>query len=51
MIYVPWLNGIFHTQPLSAAELALCLGLSSLVFVAVEIEKALIRAGILYKER
>jgi Ca2+-transporting ATPase len=51
VVYVPWFNGIFHTQPLSAAELALCLALSSVVFVAVEIEKALIRAGLLYRER
>jgi Ca2+-transporting ATPase len=39
-IYVPWLQPIFHTQALSAAELALCFGLASIVFVAVEIEKA-----------
>jgi Ca2+-transporting ATPase len=51
VIYVPWLNGIFHTQPLSAGELALCLGLSCIVFAGVEIEKALIRAGMLYRER
>ncbi|MCM2328651.1 MAG: cation-translocating P-type ATPase, partial [Lysobacter sp.] len=51
VIYVPWLNGIFHTQPLSARELALCFALSSVVFVGVEIEKAMIRAGLLYRER
>jgi P-type Ca2+ transporter type 2C len=50
VIYVPWLNGIFHTQPLSGQELAVCLVLSCVVFVAVEIEKALVRAGVLYKE-
>jgi Ca2+-transporting ATPase len=50
VIYVPWLNGIFHTQPLSAGELGLCLALSCVVFVGVEIEKALIRAGLLYRE-
>jgi Ca2+-transporting ATPase len=38
-IYVPWLQPIFRTQPLSAAELALCFGLAAIVFVAVEIEK------------
>jgi Ca2+-transporting ATPase len=38
-IYVPWLQPIFHTQPLSAGELALCFGLAAVVFVAVEIEK------------
>jgi len=51
VIYVPWLNPIFHTQPLSVAELVLCLGLSGVVFAGVEIEKALIRAGLLYRER
>ena len=38
-IYVPALQPIFHTQPLSAGELALCFGLAAVVFVAVEIEK------------
>jgi Ca2+-transporting ATPase len=51
VIYVPWLNPIFHTQPLTAAELVLCLGLSCAVFAGVEIEKALIRAGWLFRER
>jgi len=39
-IYVPWLNPIFKTQPLSLGELALCLGASAVVWMAVEIEKA-----------
>jgi Ca2+-transporting ATPase len=39
-IYVPWLNPIFKTQPLTMAELALCLGAAALVWVVVEIEKA-----------
>ncbi|MDO4705248.1 MAG: cation-translocating P-type ATPase [Comamonadaceae bacterium] len=39
-IYVPWLHPVFKTQPLSAGELALCLALAALVFVAVELEKA-----------
>jgi len=51
VIYVPALNAIFHTQPLDAAELALCLGLSSVVFFAVEAEKAMTRRGWIYRER
>jgi len=39
-IYVPFLNPIFKTQPLSLAELGLCLGAASVVWVVVEIEKA-----------
>jgi len=50
VIYVPALNPIFKTQPLPLLDLAVCLGLSSLVLVAVELEKALIRRGRLYGE-
>jgi Ca2+-transporting ATPase len=39
-IYVPWLNPVFKTQPLSAAELALCLAAAALVWAVVEVEKA-----------
>lgn len=42
-IYVPALNPIFNTEPLTASELAFCLLLSSSIFVVVEIEKLLIR--------
>jgi Ca2+-transporting ATPase len=38
-IYVPALNPVFKTQPLSFGELAVVLGLSTIVFFAVEIEK------------
>ncbi len=48
VIYVPALNDIFHTQPLPMFDLVVCMLLSSLVLVAVEIEKWLVRRGIIY---
>jgi len=39
-IYTPLLNKVFRTQPLSLKELVLTLALSTVVFFAVEIEKA-----------
>jgi P-type Ca2+ transporter type 2C len=48
VLYVPWLNPIFRTEPLSVSELAACLALSSVVFIGVEIEKALARRGWIY---
>ena len=39
VIYIPFLQDIFRTQALTFNELLLCLGLSSIVFWAVEIEK------------
>lgn len=39
VVYVPVLNRVFHTEPLSAAALALAVGASLTVFVAVEMEK------------
>jgi Ca2+-transporting ATPase len=50
VLYLPWMNAVFKTDPLSAGELALCLGLSSVVFFAVEVEKWLIRRGWLYRD-
>jgi Ca2+-transporting ATPase len=47
-IYVPALNVIFKTQPLSLNELFICLALSGVIFIAVEIEKLLVRRGWLY---
>ncbi|HPW28584.1 MAG TPA: cation transporting ATPase C-terminal domain-containing protein [Rhodoferax sp.] len=43
-IYVPALNPIFKTQPLSLSELAVCLGAAAVVWVATEAEKAWRRA-------
>lgn len=42
-LYVPFLQPIFKTEALSLGELGLCLALSSTVFIAVEIEKAVRR--------
>jgi len=39
LLYVPFLQQIFRTAPLPPGELALAIGVSSLVFVAVELEK------------
>ena len=39
------------SMPLSWDELALCLALSSVVFIGVEIEKALVRRGWIYLSR
>jgi Ca2+-transporting ATPase len=46
VIYLPFLNDIFHTQALPLFDLVVCLALSSLVLVAVELEKYLIRRGL-----
>jgi len=48
-IYVPPLNAVFHTQPLTLAELAFCLAMSSIVFVGVELEKWCVRRGLIYR--
>ena len=39
VIYVPALNAVFHTAPLTPAELAICFGAGSVVLILVEIEK------------
>ncbi len=39
VIYVPFLNPVFDTKPLTAGELALCTALSFIPFAAIEIEK------------
>jgi len=47
-VYVPALQPLFGTRPLTAGELALCFALAALVFFAVEGEKALMRRDLLY---
>lgn len=49
-IYVPVLNTIFKTDPLTMSELAICFALSSIVLIAVEIEKWLIRHNWIYRK-
>jgi Ca2+-transporting ATPase len=49
VIYLPALNTIFYTQALPIYDLLVCIALSSLVLVAVEFEKWLVRLGRLYK--
>ena len=48
-IYVPALNPIFKTEPLDGSELAACLAIASIVLLAVEIEKWLMRREWIYR--
>jgi len=48
IIYMPSLNTVFKTQPLTLGELIICFALSGIIFIAVEIEKWLVRIGRLY---
>jgi Ca2+-transporting ATPase len=41
--YLPFLQAVFHTKALSLTDLGVALGLSTVVFWAVELEKLLIR--------
>jgi Ca2+-transporting ATPase len=49
VIYVPALNALLKTQPLTLAELGFCVMLPASVFVAIEIEKWLARRGVLQR--
>jgi len=51
VIYLQPLNEIFHTQPLPLYDLLFCFLISSTVLFAVEIEKWLVRSGLIYAER
>jgi len=48
IIYMPALNAIFKTQPLTLTELIICFTLASVIFITVEIEKWLVRRDRLY---
>jgi Ca2+-transporting ATPase len=43
VLYVPFFQKLFNTAPLSAVDLAICLGISSVVFWCVELEKWVLR--------
>jgi Ca2+-transporting ATPase len=43
VVYIPFLQSLFKTGPLTASELLLCLVLSTVVFWAIEIEKWVMR--------
>jgi Ca2+-transporting ATPase len=47
-LYVPWMRLAFRTAPLTPGELLACVAAASLVFLAVELEKWLVRRGGLY---
>ena len=47
-VYLPAFNPVFGTQPLSARELLVCLVLALTVCAVVELEKLLVRRGLLY---
>jgi Ca2+-transporting ATPase len=49
IIYVPLLNPIFKTAPLTVPELTACVLLSGVVFVIIEIEKWVARHGLIYR--
>lgn len=44
VIYLPFLNTFFHTTPLTFTEMLIATGISSIVFFAVETEKAIKRS-------
>jgi Ca2+-transporting ATPase len=46
-VYLPFFNQIFNTTPLTFEQLLICLLLTPIVFVVVEVEKLLIRRGVL----
>lgn len=49
-LYLPLLNRLLHTEPLTLAQLGSCVAVSTVGFVAAEVEKAAIRRGLLWRE-
>jgi len=49
-IYIPFLNPVFKTSPLTVNEIVIVLILSTAVFIAVEIEKLIKRNMSVKKE-
>jgi Ca2+-transporting ATPase len=47
-LYVPWMQVVFRTSALTVPELLVCLAVASVVFLAVELEKWLVRRRRLY---
>ena len=45
VIYLPFMQGFFSTVPLSLPQIGICLGLSLIMILAVEVEKLLIRVS------
>jgi Ca2+-transporting ATPase len=41
LLYVPWLARFFGTEPLSLSDLGICIGVSLLFMVYLEVEKLL----------
>jgi Ca2+-transporting ATPase len=48
VVYLPALNRIFHTSPLTLEELLVCFSLPLVILFAVESEKWLVRRGRIY---
>ncbi|NOT31548.1 MAG: cation-transporting P-type ATPase, partial [Planctomycetes bacterium] len=50
-LYVPALNRLLETEALTAPELSFCCAVAGIPLLAVELEKFLVRRGLLYRER
>ena len=48
LIYIPFFNELFNTQPIPLPELGICVAISAILFICVQIEKWLVRRGLIY---